>query len=118
MAKQQDITAFHKGETVVIDLAAKGRDGLTLPSAASYTARITFASTAGGVPVLEFAALPQVGLIDAAGAAWQFVLTAADLSALNEGVTYFYNLWTDNGSGDVLLQAYGEFKLNTSIEPS
>lgn len=119
MAANVDLTGFHKGEEVTITVLAKNRDGTPLQDAASQSLILVIASSESGSPELEFTTDDtQITLEDVATANFSIVLDPADVTVLNEGTTYYYNIWTEDSDGDRLLQARGLIRLRSSIEPS
>ena len=117
MANVVDIWNFHKGELLAITLLAKNPDGSPLSSPATTAVTMTLARTVGGTPFVEFStANGAITLSDAPTSTFGIQLVPSQTSALVEGKTYYYNIWT--GIADAkILQAKGTIKLINSVEP-
>lgn len=117
MATNYDmITNFYKGEAVEFTLLAKNPDGTVITTPLLQTLILTIGSSINGAPELEFDDKHTV--VDESLGKYQLLLSAANVSALVEGKTYYYNLWSKLAAADPRLQAYGKILLQKSIEPA
>ena len=113
MSSAQNITQFHKGEPVTIQLFAKDPDGTVIPSAASQAITVTIATTKGGTASLTLTG--KETLVSATTGEFTLVLTATDLTSLTEQTVYYYNIWSQLSGSDPRLQRHGQFTLGASI---
>lgn len=115
MAANADLLRkFAYGENIYIEFYGKNPNGSVLGS----TARITFTAsdTDEGSPLVEEdTGGSHVSLSDAATGFWIINVPKTAYSTLKEGTSYFFNIWSDDGS-DFQLQAKGRLRLNPSIE--
>ena len=108
-----DITTRHKDEEVIIDILVQDDAGAAIANPALHTVSIVISSTAGGD------ALGSVKydftLADSGTARFRRVLSPTDLSALTEGTTYYYNIWSKESLTPPVLRAKGTISLLQSI---
>ena len=116
MATKQDVTTFHSGEDIIIELFAKTDDGDKLPAPGDEEITIVIGTRRGNV-VLRENASPQVSLTDSGEAHWTIRLDATDdLTVITPGVAYRYNIWSQNSvTGVEYLQARGRLVYQPSL---
>ena len=75
---------------------------------------MTLARTAGGAAEITLTSIDT--LVTVATAEFDLDIPAASITEVQEGVTWYYNLWTTLGSADPIRQRHGKFVLQQSIE--
>ena len=115
MAIEEDIDTFHEGEGLALTLAAKNRDGSVITTPASQTITFEIATKKGGPASLTFNSSPQVVLTDSGTGTWTIAPTASDLSTMTEGKTYYYNIRSQLGAADPILQKKGKLVIQPGI---
>ena len=118
MALEKDIVdVFHKGETVSITLKARNPDGNIISSPLDQEVYFTLSDTPGGTAIYTGTKTGgDVVVTDEDCGKYLIQVLPASLTAIADGTEYFYNVWTGNPPGVLLLQAKGKFKLQESIE--
>jgi len=116
MATQLNIEDTHKGEPVIICLQAKNPDGTPLSFASTQEIIFTVSKTKTGDPFLQVSDAPEIVLANEVTSEWLLDIKASTLAGLQEGHTYYYNVWSRR-NGDAWLQGFGRLKRLNSIEP-
>ena len=118
MAQTYDITEPHKGEAIAILLDAKDPDGTVISDPANQTITITVSETVNGPPLenFTFSESPYVLLTEVQTGQYFIQLTSNLTASLTEGLTYYYNIWSQLNGEPKRLQAKGKIVLNGSIE--
>jgi len=118
MAQTYDVTEPHKGEAIEILLYAKNPDETVISDPANQVITITVSETVNGSPLenMTFSSSPQVSLLVAETGEYFIQLTSTNTAILTEGLTYYYNIWSQLNSEPRRLQAKGKIVLSGSIE--
>ena len=117
MAQTYDITDRHKGEAIEILLLAKNPDQSVITDPNNQTITVAISETVNGAPIqnLVLSESPYVVLLVAETGEYFIQLTDAVLTNLTEGLTYYYNIWSQLNSEPRRLQAKGKIVLGGSI---
>lgn len=115
MPTEHDLIKWHQGEAVEILFSAKNPDASILTDPESHTIQMTISTSEDGEALLSFDSVPIVSLVDIANADFFIQIPDAQLSVLREGVTYYYNIWSQIDPEDPRLQAYGKLRRKGSI---
>lgn len=117
MTKPFHIDAFHHGETIEFTIEGKRRNGANLEDPDNTTITFYVSASEGGDPVLTFTSSDaEVTQPDSGVALWLVsVPNSAYSPTLKEGVTYHYNLISEEGTDAPILQRWGTLKLKPAI---
>jgi hypothetical protein len=116
MAAIVNIEDTHRGENLIIRLFAKNPDETVISDPFDQSITLTISKTEGGGPFLSFKDSPWITLIDLSAGEWLINIPFAQLNGVQENKSYFYNIWSDDGSRP-WLQAKGRLKRLNSIKP-
>jgi len=118
MVTEYNIEDRHKGEAVEILFFAKDPDQTVITDPGDQTITVTISDTVNGDPVnnLIFSTAPYVILTTVQTGEFLIQLTNETLSSLTEGLTYYYNIWSQLDNEPRRLQAKGKIVLGGSIE--
>ncbi|WP_320176609.1 hypothetical protein [Roseovarius pacificus] len=116
MTQTLDIDEFKHGETIEFTVAAKNRDGSVINTPGSQILTFWIGTSPGGNFSVMFKDSPEVVLSDAGNGIW---LVSIPVSAygpyLVEGRSYYYDITTQLGSDDPILQKKGRLYLGPAI---
>ena len=108
-----DINTTHKDEEVTVDILVQDANGNPIAAPALHAVSMVISDTGGGAALGN--TKYDFTLADSGTARFRRVLSPSDLSALTEGVTYHYNIWSKETAKVPVLRDKGTISLLQSI---